>query len=119
MKQVKPKRRSSLLNQALAGNIVLVGTSVALLAGLFLILQRSVLQDQLEARAGLLAESLATQSQLSMLVHNRLDLERTAEMALASEDVLYVVLEEDSGAVAAKFSVARATTGSSSRWHGL
>ncbi len=102
MKRVNPKRRSSLLNQALAGNIVLVGTSVALLAGLFLILQRSVLQDQLEARAGLLAESLATQSQLSMLVHNRLDLERTAEMALASEDVLYVVLEEASGAVAAK-----------------
>jgi signal transduction histidine kinase/ActR/RegA family two-component response regulator len=102
MKPAKPKRRTSLLNQALAGNIVLVGTSVAFLAGLFLILQRSVLQDQLEARAGLLAESLATQSQLSMLVHNRLDLERTAEMALASEDVLYVVLEETSGAVAAK-----------------
>jgi signal transduction histidine kinase/CheY-like chemotaxis protein len=102
MKQAKPKRRTSLLNQALAGNIVLVGTSVAFLTGLFLILQRSVLQDQLEARAGLLAESLATQSQLSMLVHNRLDLERTAEMALASEDVLYVVLEETSGAVAAK-----------------
>jgi signal transduction histidine kinase/CheY-like chemotaxis protein len=102
MKRNTPRRRTSLLNQALAGNIVLVGTSVALLAGLFLILQRSVLQDQLEARAGVLGESLATQSQLSMLVHNRMDLQRTAEMALASEDVLYVVLEEPSGAVAAQ-----------------
>jgi methyl-accepting chemotaxis protein len=102
MKRNTPRRRTSLLNQALAGNIVLVGTSVALLAGLFLILQRSVLQDQLEARAGVLGESLATQSQLSMLVHNRRDLQRTADMALASEDVLYVVLEEPSGAVAAQ-----------------
>lgn len=102
MKRMPPRRRTSLLNQALASNIVLVGTSVAFLAGMFLMLQRSVLQDQLEARAGLLAESLATQSQLPMLVHNRLDLERTAEMALASDDVLYVVLEEASGAVAAK-----------------
>ncbi len=102
MKRIQPRRRTSLLNQALASNIVLVGTSVAFLAGMFLMLQRSVLQDQLEARAGLLAESLATQSQLPMLVHNRLDLERTAEMALASEDVLYVVLEDASGSVAAK-----------------
>jgi len=102
MKRIRPRRRTSLLNQALASNIVLVGTSVAFLAGMFLMLQRTVLQDQLEARAGLLAESLATQSQLPMLVHNRQDLERTADMALASEDVLYVVLEESSGAVAAK-----------------
>ena len=102
MKRIEPRRRTSLLNQALASNIVLVGTSVAFLAGLFLMLQRSVLQDQLEARAGLLAESLATQSQLPMLVHNRPDLERTAEMALASDDVLYVVLEEASGSVAAR-----------------
>ncbi|MBZ5592767.1 MAG: response regulator [Acidobacteriia bacterium] len=102
MKRNLPARRKSLLNQALVANIVLVGTAVLVLAGLFLIMQRSVLQDQLEARAGLLAESLATQSQLSMLVHNQPDLQRTAELALASEDVLYVLLSDASGAGLAK-----------------
>jgi signal transduction histidine kinase len=61
-----------------------------------------VLQDQLEARAGLLAESLASQSELAMLVRNRPELERTAVTALASEDVLYVVMEDASGNVLAK-----------------
>ena len=102
MTRRSPEHRASLLNQALLANIVLVGVSVLFLVGLFLVTQRSVLQAQLEARAGLLAESLATQSQLSMLVHNQLDLKRTAEMALASEDVLYVLLSDESGAVLAK-----------------
>jgi len=102
MRRDSPERRTSLLNRALVANIALVGTSVLFLVTLFLITQRSVLQGQLEARAGLVAESLATQSQLSMLVHNRLDLQRTADLALSSEDVLYVLLSDASGAVLAK-----------------
>ena len=98
----KPRRRTSLLNQALVANIVLVGTSLTCLAGLFLVMQRSVLQGQLEARAGLLAESLASQSELAMLVRNQAELQRTAATALTSEDVLYVLMEDSSGAVMAK-----------------
>src|SRR6266852_1273209 len=100
MKNTKP-RRTSLLNQALVANIVLVGTSVACLGVLFLVMQRTVLQDQLEARAGLLAESLASQSELAILVRNQPELERTATTALTSEDVLYVLMEDASGAVLA------------------
>lgn len=94
MKPARPRRRSSLLNRALIANIVLVGTSVGCLVALFLVTQRTVLQGQLEARAGLLAESLASQSELAMLVRNRAELERTAATALSSEDVLYVVMED-------------------------
>jgi signal transduction histidine kinase len=104
MKPARPTRRTSLLNRALVANILLVGISVACLVGIFLVTQRAVLQDQLEARAGLLAESLASQSELAMLVRNRPELERTAVTALASEDVLYVVMEDASGNVLAKAS---------------
>ena len=102
MKPSRPTRRSSLLNRALVANIILVGTSVGCLVALFLVTQRTVLQGQLEARAGLLAESLASQSELAMLVRNRPELERTAVTALSSEDVLYVVLEDASGNVQAR-----------------
>jgi PAS domain S-box-containing protein len=63
--------------------------------------QRSALQSQLEARAGLLAEFLASQSELSILVRNRPELQRTCVTALSSEDLLYVVITDASGAVLA------------------
>ena len=102
MTPIRPARRKSLLNRALAANVVLVGTSVGCLVTLFLVTQRSVLQGQLEARAGLLAESLASQSELAMLVRNRAELERTAATALGSEDVLYVLMEDAAGNVLAE-----------------
>ncbi len=92
-------RPQSLLNRALAANVLLVGTSVGCLMVLFLVTQRSVLQGQLEARAGLLAEALGSQSELALLVRNRAELERTAAMAVGSEDVLYVLIEDASGNV--------------------
>jgi len=96
-----PARPQSLLNRALAANVLLVGTSVGCLMVLFLLTQRSVLQGQLEARAGLLAEALGSQSELALLVRNREELERTAATALGSEDVLYVLMEDASGTVLA------------------
>ena len=101
MKPAKPARRHSLLKRALAANILLVGTSVICLVGLFCVNQRSALQSQLEARAGLLAEFLASQSELSILVRNRPELQRTCVTALSSEDLLYVVITDASGAVLA------------------
>jgi signal transduction histidine kinase/CheY-like chemotaxis protein len=95
-------RHASLLKRALAANIALVGISVLFVASLFLITQRSVIQGQLEARAGLLAEFLASQSELAMLVRNRTELERTATAALSTEDVLYVRMSDASGNVLAQ-----------------
>jgi len=97
-----PARRQSLLNRALAANVLLVGTSVGCLMVLFLLTQRSVLQGQLEARAGLLAEALGSQSELALLIRDRPELERTAAMAVGSEDVLYVLIEDASGNVLAE-----------------
>jgi len=97
MKPEPPKGRAGLLNQALVANVLLVGTSLACMAGLLTLQQRWVLQDQLEARAGLLAESLASQSELAMLVGNRPELERIATTALSNEDVLYVRISDAAG----------------------
>ena len=97
MRPDSPIRQTSLLTRALAANIGLVGVSVLSLALLFLVMQRSVLQRQLESRAQLLAEFLASESELAMLVHNRPELERTASAALSSEDVLYVWMADDHG----------------------
>jgi len=90
-------RRTSLVTRVLISNIGLVGVSLFFLTGLFLVTEGSVLQRQLESRALLLAQFLANQSELAMLVHNRQELERTATAALSSEDVLYVVMTDPSG----------------------
>lgn len=102
MKPASPTRHSSLLNRALVANVGLVGISVLCLTGLFLLAQHSVLRQQLESQARLLARFLAGQSELAMLVHNRPELERTASAALTSEDVLYVLMTDDSGNVLAR-----------------
>jgi len=102
MKIVQPVRRHSLLKRALAANILLVATLVTCLAVLFSLTQRSALQGQLEARAGLLAEFLASQSELPLLVRNRTELQRTCVTALSSEDLLYVVITDASGDVLAE-----------------
>lgn len=102
MKPVQPVRRHSLLKRALAANLLLVGTLVMCLAVLFSLTQRSALQGQLEARAGLLAEFLASQSELPILVRNRPELQRTCVTALSSEDVLYVIITDAYGDVLAE-----------------
>ena len=60
------------------------------------------MQGQLEARAGLLAEFLASQSELAILVRNRPELQRACVTALSSEDLLYVVITDASGDVLAQ-----------------
>lgn len=50
----------------------------------------------INGRDCLLAESLASQSELAMLVRNRTELERIAAAALTSEDVLYVRISDSS-----------------------
>jgi len=95
-------QRTSLVTRVLISNMGLVGVSIFLLTGVFLVTQASVLQRQLEARALLVAQFLANQSELAMLVHNRPELQRTAAAALSSEDVLYVVMTDSSAEVLAQ-----------------
>src|SRR5437879_649255 len=103
MRLTKPAaHQTSLLRRVLLANLVLVGVSIACLAVLFLAAQGAALQRQLESRAELLAEFLASESQLPMLVGNRLELERLAATALASEDVLYVQTQDSAGHVLAR-----------------
>ncbi len=64
---------------------------------LFLLAQRSALEKQLELRARMLAEFVAGQSQFGMLVGNKAELETIAASAIASEDVVFVVLEPRGG----------------------
>jgi signal transduction histidine kinase/DNA-binding response OmpR family regulator len=94
--------QTSLLRRVLLANLALVGVSITCLAVLFLAAQGAALQRQLESRAELLAEFLASESQLPMLVGNRLELERLAATALASEDVLYVQTQDSAGHVLAR-----------------
>jgi signal transduction histidine kinase/CheY-like chemotaxis protein len=102
MKPAKLMRRRSLLTRALAANLVLVSTSLVVLAVLFFASQRSSLQRQLEGRAELLAGFLASESELPILVRNRADLQRSAINALATEDLVYVLMEDASGAMLAE-----------------
>jgi signal transduction histidine kinase/CheY-like chemotaxis protein len=103
MKPPKPMRhRGSLLTRALAANLVLVGTSLVVLAVLFFASQRSSLQRQLEGRAELLAGFLASESELPILVRNRVELQRSAINALATEDLVYVLMEDATGVMLAE-----------------
>ena len=88
----KQKSTTSLLARALTSTIVLVAVSITLLTALLLTIQLGALQQQLELRARVLGEFVATQSQFAMLVGDREDLERIARNGLAGEDVLFVIL---------------------------
>ena len=87
----------SLLARALLSNFALVGVSVTVLTGVFLYGQLQAIQTQLDLRARVLAGFVATQSEYSMLVRDRPELERIAHNALSIEDVLFVALTDRAG----------------------
>jgi PAS domain S-box-containing protein len=87
----------SLLARALFSNFVLVGVSVTLLTGLFLLGQLRAIRTQMDLRAKALAGFVAAQSDFAMLVGDRADLERIARSALSIDDFLFVVLTYPGG----------------------
>ena len=87
----------SLLKQALFSNFLLVGASVVVLTALFVFAQVSAAGRQMGLRAEVLADFVATQSEFSMLVGDRTELERIAHNALKAEDVLFVVMTGTAG----------------------
>jgi PAS domain S-box-containing protein len=87
------KPRQSLRARALAANLALAAIAITVLTVVFLLAERSALEKQLKLRAGTLAEFVASQSQLAMLIGNRAELQNVAAAAVSGEDVLLVELE--------------------------
>src|ERR1051326_8987734 len=93
----QPIKEQSLLRRAVTSNVLLAALSAVLVTTLYVIRQRSEFDHQLRLRAATLADFLATQSQLGMLVQNRAELQQIASNALSVEYVLFVELLDPSG----------------------
>jgi signal transduction histidine kinase/DNA-binding response OmpR family regulator len=93
----KPGRRRSLLVQAsLANVLVMVGAAVSV-TSLILWNQNTGLRRQIELRAQASAEFLASQSTFPLLIGDRAELQRVAKSTATHEDVLYVIITDETG----------------------
>ena len=90
-------RRTSLLMQASVANIIVVGGAAVIGACLALWKESSILRQQLELRARVSADFLASQTEFPILIGDRSELRRIAKSAAAVEDVLYVVITDEAG----------------------
>jgi signal transduction histidine kinase/DNA-binding response OmpR family regulator len=90
-------RRKSLLMQASIGNMLVMVAAVAGGTGLAVWQQRASSGQQLALRAQASADFLANQCEFPLLIDDRNELQRVAQSASASEDVLYVVIANDAG----------------------
>jgi signal transduction histidine kinase len=86
--------QQSLWARVMASNMVIAAVTVFSLSGLFLWTYSRDLERQLTGRAEALAEFLAGQSQFAMLVGDRSELERIADNAIASDQVVFVQLND-------------------------
>lgn len=86
--------KRSLLARTLAANFLLLLVAVLVLTSLFLAIQHSALDRQLQLRAETLASFLASQSQFAFLVGDQHELERLASAALEAEDVAWVEFDD-------------------------
>jgi signal transduction histidine kinase len=91
--------RQSLGTRVLASNMVFAAIAISSLSALFLWSYCRDLDRQLTQRAEALAEFLAGQSQFAMLVGDRSELERIAANAVASDQVVFVQLDDAQGAI--------------------
>jgi len=97
LRTTKPARRRSLLMQAsLANVLVMLGAAVSV-TSLILWNQNNGLSRQLELRAETSAEFLASQSAFPLLIGDHDELQRVAKSAATNEDVLYVVIADETG----------------------
>jgi PAS domain S-box-containing protein len=102
-------KERTLLSRAITANMLLAVFSGIVVTSLYVAAQRSEFDHQLRLRADTLAEFLATQSQLGMLVENRADLQQIASNALSVEYVLFVEMLDRSGRRVARASRADIT----------
>ena len=89
--------RKSLLMQATLANFLIVSAAAVGVAGLFMWNLNSGLRQQLELRARTSAEYLGRQSEFALLVGDRQELKRIAASAAANQEILYVVISDESG----------------------
>ena len=90
--------RRSLGARMLAWTMLFAAIAVSSLSGLFVWTYNRDLDRQLVNRAGALADFLAGQSQFAMLVGDRSELERIAANAVATNEMVYVELNDAQGA---------------------
>ncbi len=95
--RTKPRRRTSLLMQASMTNIVVMSAAALISASLALWKESSILRQQLELRARLSADFLVSQAEFPILTGDRSELRRIAKSTAAVEDVLYVVINDETG----------------------
>jgi signal transduction histidine kinase len=91
--------RHSFGTRVLASNMVFAAITISSLSALFLGTYSRDLDRQLTGRAEALADFLAGQSQFAMLVGDRSELERIAANAVASDQVVFVQLDDAQGAI--------------------
>src|SRR6476661_1695713 len=96
---MKRQKTHSLQTRTMFYNMVIVGSAVGWLTGLFLFEQHLAVDRQLLLRAEELAQFLASQSQFALLVGNRTELARIAASTLRNEDVVYTRFRDSAGAV--------------------
>jgi signal transduction histidine kinase len=89
--------RRSLSARVLASNMVFATAIILTISAMFLWTYNRDLDRQLASRAAALAEFLAGQSQFAMLVGDRAELERIAANAVATEDVVFLELNDAQG----------------------
>jgi signal transduction histidine kinase/CheY-like chemotaxis protein len=95
-------RRKSLLMQASLANLLMMAAMILGLTLLVLWRQRASFLQQLDLRAQASAEFLANQSEFPLLIGDRDELQRLANSAAASEDVLYAIIANEAGGTLAK-----------------
>ncbi len=96
-----PQRRKSLLVQASISDFVLIFGAAIALTTLGLWTRSIEWRQQLDLRAHTAVQFLASQSEYGLLLGDRDELQRIANSALASDDVLYVAIADDSGRILA------------------
>ena len=95
-------RRRSLLTQASWINVLVMVAGALSITVLILWNESGVMRRQLELRAQTSADFLASRSEFPLLTGNGAELQRAAESARSSEDILYVVIADPAGNVLAK-----------------
>jgi diguanylate cyclase (GGDEF)-like protein/PAS domain S-box-containing protein len=108
LKRLLIHRRRSLLGRILRTDLVIASLSVVSLTALFLFTWRAEFEREQLSRARMMAQFVARQSELAVLVGDRGSIEKIAANALGTEDVLAVRITYPGKSVLAGITASRA-----------
>src|SRR5690349_8426129 len=97
VENLKNRFATSLLTQGLAATIALHTASALLLLTLFLLVQGTALERQLELRGESIAQFLGNELQFAMLVGDQREIARLLETSSSNEDVLFLEVLDPAG----------------------